>query len=124
MVSKEESEKYWSFLSRMYVTEESDDPDNPNGIIEHHLSWRSPSEVLLKLAKIKMCRLLLCKSFVELDAFMAVLDKHFSRKQQQQPAAVGLVAKKVQKSGEPSLTKPTPDAPLWAIKRDYHTGMK
>ena len=94
MVSKEEREKYWSFLSLMYVTEEFDDPDNPNWIIEHHLSWRSPSEVLLELAKFKMCRLLLCKSFVELDAFMAVLDKLFSRKQQHQPAAVGLVAKK------------------------------
>ena len=55
---------------------------------------------------------------------MAVQDKRFSRKQQQQPAAVGLVAKKVRKSGEPSLTKPPPDAPLWAIKKDYHTGMK
>ena len=70
-----------------------------------------------------MCKLLLRKCFVEHDAFMAVLDKRFSRKQQQQPAAVGLVAKKVQKKGDPSLTKPHPDAPLWAIKKT-HTGRK
>ena len=34
-------EKYWSKLSLAYVTEESDDPENPNGIIEHKLQWRS-----------------------------------------------------------------------------------
>ena len=43
MLTKSESEKYWNKLSLAYVTEESDDPDNPNGIIEHKLPWRSPS---------------------------------------------------------------------------------
>ena len=30
-------EKYWSYLNLYYVTEESNNPDNPNGIIEHKL---------------------------------------------------------------------------------------
>ena len=33
MVSNNEMEKYWKFLSLSYGTEESDDMDNPNGII-------------------------------------------------------------------------------------------
>ncbi len=33
----------------MYVTEESDDPNNPNGLIEHKLPWRSPSKPILSI---------------------------------------------------------------------------
>ena len=33
VVTNQEKEKYWIFLSLYYVTEGSDDPDNPNGII-------------------------------------------------------------------------------------------
>ena len=50
-------EKYWKFLSVAYVTEESDDPDNPNGLIEHKLEWTSDSNflnVLSVLAKKKL----------------------------------------------------------------------
>ena len=39
-----EREKYWRFLNLLYITEESDDPDNPNGIIEHKLLWHSDSK--------------------------------------------------------------------------------
>ena len=46
VVSSGEREKYWKHLSLMYVTEESDDPDNPNGLLEHKLPWRSKSELL------------------------------------------------------------------------------
>ena len=41
-----EREKYWQFLNLLYVTEESDDPDNANGLIEHKLPWRSESKHL------------------------------------------------------------------------------
>ena len=44
MVTKGEREKYWKHLNLMYLTEESDDPENPNGIIEHKLPWRSQSK--------------------------------------------------------------------------------
>ena len=44
MVTQSELEKYWKFLSLSYVTEESDDPENPNGITEHKLTWRSDSK--------------------------------------------------------------------------------
>ena len=40
-------EKYWKFLSLGYVTEESDDMDNPNGKIEHKLKWRSDSKATI-----------------------------------------------------------------------------
>lgn len=43
-MTKNEMERYWKHLSLEYVTEESDDQENPNGIIEHKLSWRSDSK--------------------------------------------------------------------------------
>ena len=44
VVSKTEYERYWKFLSVEYMTEESDDPDDDNVIIERKLTWRSESE--------------------------------------------------------------------------------
>ena len=44
MVTPKERERYWQFLNPTYVTEESDDSENPNGIIEHKLDWRSESK--------------------------------------------------------------------------------
>jgi hypothetical protein len=46
VVKQEELEKFWHKLSLAYVTEESDDPDNPNGIVEHKLLWRSKSKFI------------------------------------------------------------------------------
>lgn len=43
VVGKAEMER-WKYLSLAYMTEESDDPDNPNGIVEHKLQWRSKSK--------------------------------------------------------------------------------
>lgn len=43
VVTKGEMEKYWRKLSLVYVMEESVDPNNPNGIIEHKLQWHSQS---------------------------------------------------------------------------------
>ena len=36
--------KYQTNFNLNYVTKESDDPENPNGIIEHKLPWRSESK--------------------------------------------------------------------------------
>ena len=47
MVTPKELEKYWKQLSPQYMTEESDDPDDSNTIVEHKLSWRSKSELSL-----------------------------------------------------------------------------
>ena len=55
--------------------------------------------------------------FAELDQFMDILEKRFSKKQQQKPT--GIVAKKVRKFGDPSTCPPPPGAPAWAIK---HSG--
>lgn len=58
--------------------------------------------------------------FTGLDEFMNVLEKRFSKKQQKTPT--GLVAKKVRKFGIPSTLPPPPEAPVWAIKKDYPPG--
>ena len=44
VVTKTELDKYWKHLNLNYVTEESDDSTNPNGIVEHKLPWRSKSK--------------------------------------------------------------------------------
>ena len=41
VVTSVEMEQYWQHLNLYYVTEESDDAENPNGIIEHKLPWRA-----------------------------------------------------------------------------------
>ena len=118
VVTTQEREKYWKFLSLYYVTEESDDPDNPNGIIEHHLPWRSKSES----HTYTVASLLTFSTCIELDEFMVVLDRRLSKTQQQQP--VGLVAKKVRRVGEPSSQPPPPGAPVWAVKKDVQEAMQ
>ena len=109
MVTKTEMENYWKFLSLAYVTEESDDPDNPNGIIEHKLTWCSSSNTFAH-------NILVFYSIpLELDEFMQVLDERLQMKQQHQ--TVGLVAKKFRTVGQPSDSLPPPGAPTWAIRK-------
>lgn len=98
-------------LNLMYVTEESDDPENPNGIVEHKLPWRSQS----KLSNITpvSCYFLLS----ELDEFMSVLERRLSNKQ---PQAAGLVAKKVCRIGIPSDSVQPSDAPAWSVNKMVH----
>lgn len=47
MIKQDEMEKFWHKLSVAYVTEESNDPDNPNGIVEHKLQWRFQSRFIV-----------------------------------------------------------------------------
>lgn len=44
MVTERELISYWRELSFSYMTEESDDPDDQNLIVQHKLPWRSESE--------------------------------------------------------------------------------
>ena len=44
VVKKNEIDKYWEHFTLLYMTEKSDDPENPNGIVEHKLLWRSSSK--------------------------------------------------------------------------------
>ena len=37
VVTPVKMERYWQHLNLYYVTEESDDAENPNGIVEHKL---------------------------------------------------------------------------------------
>ena len=39
VVTPLEMDRYWKHLDLYYVTEESDDPDNSNGIVEHKIQW-------------------------------------------------------------------------------------
>ena len=41
----------WNKLSYHYMTEESDDPDEPNNIVFHKLEWRSESKFLNNLVR-------------------------------------------------------------------------
>ena len=111
VVTKGEMEKYWQKLSLLYVTEESDDPDNPNGIIEHKLRWRSQSKFINEISVITHNNSDLTV-FVELSDFMAVLNNRLAKNHRQ--LAFGMVAKKVRKEGAPSNSLPPPDAPSWA----------
>ena len=91
---KRELEKYWLKLSLLYITEESDDPDNPNGIIEHKLHWCSQSKFINEISVITHNNSDLTV-FVELSDFMAVLNNRLAKNHQQ--LAFGMVAKKVRK---------------------------
>ncbi len=44
MVEEGEMER-WKCLSYLYMTEESDDPSDPNAIVLHKLQWRSESKL-------------------------------------------------------------------------------
>ena len=98
-------EKYWKHLNVNYMTEESDDDNNPNVIIEHKLSWRSESKPA------SFFSFFLHK--VELDDYIQVLDNRFDNRQS---PAVGLVAKKERIIGKQSVSEAPPNAPSWATK--------
>ncbi|XP_064387320.1 uncharacterized protein LOC135335704 [Halichondria panicea] len=96
VVTPREMERYWRHLNLGFMTEESDDPENPNGIVEHRLLWRSQ----------------------KLDEFM----EHLDGRQEQKSMPAGLVAKKVRRYGEPSKTHPPADAPKWAVRTVRNPG--
>ena len=105
--------KYWKHITLAYLTEESDDPDNPNGIIEHKIPWRSQGKIYIKknMVKVKYYNI-----YIELNEFMMKLEKRASKRQ---PQPVGLVAKKVRYSGDASNSEPPTDAPVWAVKQQH-----
>lgn len=43
---KENELERWKQLSYLYMTEESDDPDDSNIIVYHKLTWRSESKLI------------------------------------------------------------------------------
>ena len=47
VVSKNEQKQYWCHLTQAYMTEESDDAEHQNKIIQHRLQWRFDSELKL-----------------------------------------------------------------------------
>ena len=53
-VVKESEKEKWSMLSFQYMTEESDDDEEPNAIVLHKLSWRSESKLCCN-AMFTMC---------------------------------------------------------------------
>ena len=81
------------------MTEKSDNEDNPNGIVEHKLEWRSKSK-WMSLGYIFFFIVSLLLS-VELNDFIAVLDSRMA-KEQKMPS--GMVAKKVRRQGNPSTS--------------------
>lgn len=47
--------KYWKNLSFKYMTEESDDAEDENAVIEHKLMWRSQSKSFKSLLDSYAC---------------------------------------------------------------------
>lgn len=45
VVTEREMDMYWKHLSQAYMTEESDDPDICDNIVQHKLPWRSQSKL-------------------------------------------------------------------------------
>ena len=67
MVQEAEA-KYWKQLGIEYMTEESDDPTDPNAIVIHPLPWRSESEYFSVSTPVQ------CPTIAELNAFLLKLD--------------------------------------------------
>ena len=88
------------------MTEESDDDNNTNVIIEHKLLWRSESKPPLLIFQLFL-------NEVELDDYIQVLDNRLDKRQY---PAVGLVAKKEKSIGKQSVSEAPPNAPSWVTK--------
>ena len=108
MVTTREMDSYWCKLSQAYMTEESDDPDNPESIIQHKLPWRSESKLIQFNVVTESLYVLL-----ELNRYINVLDK---RREKVGCRSSGLVAKKVRVLGHPSESQPPASAPSWAVQ--------
>ena len=104
---------HWKQLSLEYMTEESDDPEDDNVIIEHRLQWRSESKCC---SMHYMCLSTYIIFIAELEEFMQILDQRHEAKAKKDK---GTMAKKVRRVGTPSCSQPPSDAPTWTVK---HTG--
>lgn len=93
------------------MTEESDDPDDSNTIIEHKLPWRSNSECFLVVVVVFNTLV-----FIGLNQYVELLEKRLNERVQKE--YVGIVAKKVRVCGVPSACKVPENAPPWAVKKN------
>ena len=108
-VTQKEMERFWKELNQAYMTEESDDSDDPDVIILHKLNWRSQSKLCVCVGHSVCHSVCVC---VGLNKYIQVLD---SRKaSSRQPP--GLVARKRCIIGKPSSSTPPANASTWAIK--------
>ena len=99
---------YWKHLSQAYITEESDDPKNPDNISQHKIPLN------LKVF-LRECNNLFI-SIIELNEYNILLEKCRDLKGQKEVS--GLVAKKSRSIGTPSTSLPPPNAPKWALMRE------
>ena len=102
--------KKWQSLSYKYMTELSDDPDDPNTFIEHPLPWRSQSVFSTGMCISRFT----CTFFYQtgLNDYIKVLDKRVEDKHKKELS--GAVSKKVRTIGSPS-TQRKPSGPAWAV---------
>ena len=47
LVVRQNEKKFWDSLTPAFVTEESDDSEDPSVIVEHKLSWRSQGDYII-----------------------------------------------------------------------------
>ena len=118
MVVQEGELKHWKQLGINYMTEESDDPSDPNVIVIHPLPWRSESEIFITsvgdwyLVVFNYCVLVLAG----LNGFLSKLDRRYEHKVKKDG---NTMAKKVRKIGTASDSPPPSGAPDWALNETW-----
>ena len=107
MVVQEAEAKHWKQLGIDYMTEESDDPTDPNAIVIHPLPWRSESKGL-----VFCCNIVVICDVSGLNTFLLKLDRRYDARVKKDG---NTMAKKVRKIGSTSDSPPPAGAPDWAI---------
>ena len=109
MVTQGEME-YYSLLSKVYMSEESDDPDS-EGLIIHKPPWRSQSEF-----QSHFFSLFIMVLYIEVNEWMEELDKRYKVRLQKMGS---ITPAKGRITGLPACSSPPSDAPVWAIHEDW-----
>ena len=108
--------KYWKDVSLEFMSEESDDPDNPNVLIIHKLPWRSRGNLSWPY-NIIIVIIITCS---ELSQFLETLDERYEKKIKKEGV---LVARKQRRVGSTSVTIPQCSAPKWTVDEEWAKGI-
>ena len=108
--------KYWKDVSLEFMSEESDDPDNPNVLIIHKLLWRSKGNLSWPY-NIIIVIIITCS---ELNQFLETLDERYEKKIKKEGV---LVARKQRRIGSTSVTIPQCSAPKWTVDEEWAKGI-
>lgn len=115
MVVLETEQARWQQLGIDYMSEESDDSEDPQSIIVHQLKWRSKRQydhshnykhqVALPIQSYH--------STAGLTDFLRQLDERYEARVKKEGTAM---VRKIRKIGSSSCGSPTADAPAWLLE--------